>query len=76
MARAAISHCHLLECPIAGDPTKHVAVAKAVNSIVKKYSKPVKKAPTLSSKEVVKIVEKLMKESSAKDFRTVVMVLL
>ena len=49
MAKAAISHCHLLECPIGGDPTKHIAVSKALNSIVKKYSKPVKKAPTLSS---------------------------
>ena len=53
-----------------------MAVTKAVNSIVKKYSKPVKKAPTLSSKEVVKIVDKLMEDPSAKDFRTVVMVLL
>ena len=38
-----------------GDPTEHVAVSKALNSIVKKYSKPVKKAATLSSKEVEKI---------------------
>ena len=35
MARAAISHCYLLEAPMAGDPTKHVAVAKIVNSMLK-----------------------------------------
>ena len=76
MAKAAISHCHLLECPIGGDPTKHVAVTKALNSIVKKYSKPVKKAPTLSSLEVSLIVEKLLEEHSTKNFRTAVMFLL
>ena len=73
MAKAAISHCHLLECPIGGDPTKHIAVSKALNSIVKKYSKPVKKAPTLSSREVSLMVEKLLEDPTAKNFRTAVM---
>lgn len=76
MARAAISHCHLLEAPVGGDPTKHFVVPKVINSIVKKYSKPVKKAATLSSREIFKVVSKLSEVPSVKDFRTVVMTLL
>ena len=59
-ARSAISHGHLLKAPVGGDPTKLVAVSKAINSIVKKYSKPFKKAVTLSSREITKVATKLL----------------
>ena len=70
MARSAIKYFLKIENPAKKSLADSYLVQKVVKSIIKKYSRPVKKAKTLSSNDIKKLVLSLLDSGSFLDERS------
>ena len=59
-ARSAIKHYHLLKFPHLPSPTDNVRIKMIINSIKRKFSKPVKKSQPLSKENLHKLLNYLI----------------
>ena len=74
-AKHAIKYFMKLRYPFKKCKTDTYFVARIVKSISQKWGKPVKKAKTISSELVAKLIPALLKSGSFKDHRTAIFIL-